>query len=147
MVLNAFTTFAPDHSATCSAADVVKPTTSPFKSGRRGLVQSTTTLERRSPQSRIACSAAGHGTDSTTTSLAPAASRLLPAFARPPVLASNALSSLNPHRELQSEPHDPLQPTVSPVLRPRCPRPVRQSSCSLLFCLPAILKQDQPPPN
>src|SRR5579872_6511478 len=96
MVLNAFTTFVPDHSATCSAADVVKPTTSPFKSERRGLVQSITSLELRSPQSRIACSAAGHGTDSTTTSLAPAASRLLPAFARPPVLARYAFIFFEP---------------------------------------------------
>src|SRR5512146_448794 len=90
MVLNAFTTFALDHAPTCSAADVVSPTTSSFKSALRGLVQSITTLELRSPQSRIACSAAGHGTDTTTTSLAPAASRLLPALARPPVLASSA---------------------------------------------------------
>src|SRR6185312_11085800 len=106
----------------------------------RGLVQSITTLELRSPQSRRACSAAGHGTDTTTTSLAAAASRLLPPS--PALRCSPAvpLSSLTPGRELQSELRDPLHPKVFPTRRPRCLRQVRQSSCSLLFVCSAILE-------
>jgi hypothetical protein len=67
--LKHFTTRAPlAHAATFSAADVVRPTVSPFMSAASGFVQSIRTFPVRLPADRIASCAAGYGVARMMTS-------------------------------------------------------------------------------
>src|SRR5580704_14669069 len=88
--LNAFTTRAPDaQEATCSPPEVFMPMDKADRSGRSGLVASMRTLPDKSPAPFTVCSVAGHGVESTSTSLARTVSATVPAEAPGPAPATS----------------------------------------------------------
>jgi hypothetical protein len=93
VVLSVLNTEAPAaQPCTFSPPEMAWPISSPMPSGPRvsGLVASSTILPLRSPIERMAASVAGHGVDSTTTSVDAAASAGVTAFATPPIARSSA---------------------------------------------------------
>src|SRR5579862_381656 len=124
-VLKAFTTFAPDaHCAAISPAEVEVPTSSPVKSGRKGLSASIRILPVRLPAPARESLAAGHGVASSITSHLPAASATLPALADGPASPSSFfISSDSGWRELNITVW-PLRAQRLPSVPPTLPEPM-----------------------